>query len=224
MKPPSPAELQWVRAPQQARSHDTLARLLDAAEAMLEEAPWDQNTVAALVARGKSSIGAFYARFPDKDSLLQHLHQRRSAEGVHTADAALDRERWRGVALEPLMRAVVGFVAQDYVEHAGLHREIVRRNSVDARFRERSAHVAGHVVRLMALLLEDRKDEIDVDDTLRAADMLHRILFSVLDQSVQFIERPPGPVSLTNQQLVDSITRAMLGYLGYRGGLNRRSE
>ena len=224
MKPPGPTELQWVRAPQQARSQDTLARLLDAAEAMLEEAPWDQNTVAALVARGKSSIGAFYARFPDKDSLLQHLHQRRSAEGIHTADAALDRERWAGVPIEPLIREVVGFVAKDYVEHAGLHREIVRRNSVDPRFRERSAHVAGHVVRLMALLLEDRRDQVDIDDTLRAADMLHRILFSVLDQSVQFVERPPGPVTLTNEQLVSSITRAMLGYLRYRGGSAGRSE
>lgn len=223
MPPPSPAELQWVRTPQQARSQDTLARLLDAAEAMLEESPWDQCTVAALVARGKSSIGAFYARFPDKDSLLQHLHQRRSAEGIHTADAALERERWQGVQLAPLIRAVVGFVAQDYVDHAGLHREIVRRNSTDARFRERSAHVAGHVVRLIALLLEERKSEIVVDDTLRAADMVHRILFSVLDQSVQFVDRPPGPVALTQPQLVEAIVRAMLGYLGHAGATARSS-
>ncbi|MCC7072607.1 MAG: TetR family transcriptional regulator [Deltaproteobacteria bacterium] len=221
MAPPNPAELQWVRAPQQARSHDTLARLLDAAEAMLEEAPWDQCTVAALVARGRSSIGAFYARFPDKDSLLQHLHQRRSTDGVHTADAALASERWAGVPIEPLIRAVVAFVAQDYVDHAGLHREIVRRNSTDARFRERSAHVAGHVVRLMALLLEERRQEIDVDDTLRAADMLHRILYSVLDQSVQFVDRPPGPVALTPPLLVEAIVRAMLGYLGVRAASPR---
>lgn len=218
MAPPNPAELQWVRTPQQARSHDTLARLLDAAEAMLEEAPWDQCTVAALVARARSSIGAFYARFPDKDSLLQHLHQRRSTEAVHTADAVLSRERWAGVPIEPLLTAVVAFVAQDYVDHAGLHREVVRRNSTDARFRERSAHVTGHVVRSMALLLEERRHEIDVDDTLRAADMLHRLLFSVLDRNVQFVDRPPGPVALSQEQLVQAIVRAMLGYLGVRTG------
>lgn len=217
MKPLGQADLQWVRAPQQVRSHDTLARLLDAAEAMLEEAPWDDNTVAALVARGKSSIGAFYARFPDKDSLLQHLHQRRSAEGIHTADAALARERWKGMPIAPLMHAVVTFVVQDYADHAGLHREIVRRNSVDPRFRERSAHVASHVVRLIALLLEDRRAEIRIDDAMCAADMLHRILFSVLDQSVQFVDRPPGPVALTHEELIAAIVRAMLGYLGYRG-------
>ncbi len=216
MPPPNPAELQWVRAPQQARSHDTLARLLDAAEAMLEEAPWDQCTVAALVARARSSIGAFYARFPDKDSLLQHLHQRRATEGIHTADAVLERERWLGVTMEPLIRALVAFVAKDYVDHAGLHREVVRRNSTDARFRERSAHVTGHVVRLMALLLEERRHEMDIDDSLRAADMLHRILYSVMDQSVQFVDRPPGPVALTQPQLVEAVVRAMLGYLGVR--------
>lgn len=223
MKSAAPPELQWVRAPQQARSHDTLARLLDAAEALLEEAPWDQTTVAALVARGRSSIGAFYARFPDKDSLLQHLHQRRSAEGIQTADAALARERWEGVPIEPLVRAVVGFVAQDYVEHAGLHREIVRRNSVDPRFRERSAHVASHVVRMMALLLEERRDQLHIDDAMAAADMAHRILYSVLDQSVQFVDRPPGPVSLSHDKLVEEVVRAILAYLGYRGALPERS-
>lgn len=217
MKSAPTTELQWVRAPQQARSQDTLARLLDAAEAMLEEAPWDQTTVASLVARARSSIGAFYARFPDKDSLLQHLHQRRAAEGVQTAEAALARERWEGVSLEPLLRALVGFVAKDYREHAGLHREIVRRNSVDPRFRERSAHVASHVVRGMALLLEERRHEMQIGDALRAADMAHRILYSVFDQSVQFADRPPGPVTLSHEQLVDEVVRAVLGYLGHRG-------
>lgn len=223
MKPAAPIELEWVRAPQQARSQDTLARLLDAAETMLEEAPWDQTTVAALVARGRSSIGAFYARFPDKDSLLQHLHQRRTAEGVQTADAVLAPERWQGVGLEPLVRALVGFVAQDYRAHAGLHREIVRRNSVDPRFRERSAHVAGHVVRGMALLLEGRRAEMRIDDAMRAADVAHRILYSVFDQSVQFVDRPPGPVTLAHDQLVEEVVRAILGYLGYRGALGGSS-
>src|SRR5688500_18502861 len=147
--------LRWVRAPQQQRSQDTLQRLLDAAETLLEEAPWDSITVAALVARARSSVGAFYARFPDKDALLQHLHQRRSAEAVQTADVVLARERWLRVPIVDMVRAIVDFTAREYVEHAGFHREIVRRNSIDARFRERSTNVAAHVSRLIASVLED---------------------------------------------------------------------
>ncbi len=210
------SSLEWVRAPQQARSQDTLARLLDAAESLLEELPWDAITVAALVARAKSSVGAFYARFPDKDSLLQHLHARRSNEAVQTADQALARDRWQGVSLEQLVRSLVAFTARDYIEHAGFHREIVRRNSVDPRFRERSAQVGAHTCRLVASLLEDRRADIQVNDTMRAADMVHRILFSVLDQRTQFFDCSPGVHTLTPDELVDEIVRACLGYLGAR--------
>lgn len=203
------SSLEWVRAPQQARSQDTLARLLDAAEALLEELPWDAITVAALVQRGKSSVGAFYARFPDKDSLLQHLHARRSTEATRTADMALARDRWTGVSLPGLVRALVTFQAREYAEHAGFHREIVRRNSVDPRFRERSSRVAAHTCRLIAALLEER----EVKDALSAADMVHRLLFSVLDQHVQFFDRPAGVRAMTADELVDEIVRACLGYL-----------
>jgi AcrR family transcriptional regulator len=206
--------ISWVRAPQQARSQDTLARLLDAAEALLEELPWDAITVAALVQRGRSSVGAFYARFPDKDSLLQHLHARRSQEAIHAADDALSRERWRGQPIAAIVRSLVAFMTREYLMHAGFHREIIRRNSVDPRFRERSAQVSSHVCRLMANLLEERRDELAVGDALGAADMIHRIVFSVLDQHVQFFDRPPGVRVLTPDQLVEETTRACLGYLG----------
>ncbi len=212
---PPPNPIEFVRAPQQARSQDTLARLLDAAEALLEELPWDAITVAALVARGKSSVGAFYARFPDKDSLLQHLHARRSNEAIESAEQALARDRWHGVSLAQLVRTLVTSTAREYVEHAGFHREIVRRNSVDPRFRERSAHVAQHTARLIASLLEDRRGELAaVDDTMRAADMIHRILFSILDQHVQFFDIPPGVRAFSSEEVIDEIVRACLGYLG----------
>jgi AcrR family transcriptional regulator len=211
-------ELAWVRAPQQARSEDTLARLLDAAEVLLETTPWDSITVAALVARARSSVGAFYARFPDKDALLQHLHTRRCTEAIETADAALARERWAGVPLPEVVGAVVAFTAEEYAQRAGFHREMVRRHSVDPRFRERSARVASHTTRLIALLLEERRGEIDVKDTLAAADMIHRMLFSILDQQVQYSDRAPGAIALTPAALAGELCRAILGYLRALGG------
>jgi AcrR family transcriptional regulator len=214
-------EIEWVKAPQQARSQDTLARMLDAAEELLETTSWEGITVAALVAKAKSSVGAFYARFPDKDALLQHLHQRRSNEAMQTAEAALARERWTGVPIADVVRAIVEFTAREYGERAGIHREMVRRHSVDPTFRERSARVAAHTTRLVAALLEERRAQIDVLDTLSAADMLHRILFSVLDQQVQFSDRAPGALPLTSEQLAQELTRAMLGYLGVRDGVKR---
>ncbi|HEY4220249.1 MAG TPA: TetR/AcrR family transcriptional regulator [Myxococcota bacterium] len=201
----------WVRAPQQARSQDTLARLLDAAEQLLEEQPWDAITVASLVHRGRSSVGAFYARFPDKDSLLQHLHARRSSDAMRSADAALAPSQWHGVSLAELVKTLVEQAAGEYAVHAGLHREIVRRNSFDPRFRERSSQVSAHSSRLLAMLLAERLPP--GGDSVLAADMVQRVLSSLLDQHVQFFDRPAGACDLTDARLIDEIARLCLGYL-----------
>lgn len=212
----APRELVWVRAPQQARSQDTLARLLDAAEALLESSDWDSITVAALVAKGRSSVGAFYARFPDKDALLQHLHQRRSDEAIQTAEHALARDAWVGVPIGDIVRTVVAFTVEEFAQHAGFHREIIRRHSTDARFRERSARVGAHTTHLIAGLLEERRAEIDVDDPLKAADVAHRVLFSILDQQVQFTDRAPAAVALAPEALGAEIVKTILRYFGER--------
>ena len=62
----STRDLVWIRAPQQARSQATLARLLDATEVLLDEAPFDDLSVQDICKAAKSSVGAFYARFADK--------------------------------------------------------------------------------------------------------------------------------------------------------------
>src|SRR5215471_17473014 len=92
-------ELVWVRPPQQARSQLTLSRILDAAEAILGEKSWEDASVAEIARRAGSSVGAFYTRFPDKDSLLAALHQRFIEEAWATSQAALDDKRWAGAAI-----------------------------------------------------------------------------------------------------------------------------
>lgn len=209
------SELEWVRRPRQARSQDTLERMLDAAEELLDEGTFADASVQKLVTRAKSSVGAFYARFKDKDALLHHLHERWVEEGIATADRALLPERWHGVPLEEVVRATVTFVSQDYQHRGGLRREIVRQNHTDRRFRERSQRVAVHVTRAMSKLLADRRDEIAATDVLLAADMCHRIVFSVFDQAVQYVDRPPGILALPFDALVDEVCHAVLGYLKY---------
>ena len=68
------SELRWIRPPQQARSQETLERLLDAAETLVAEKGFDDTPVAEVARRAGSSVGAFYTRFPDKDALLHALY------------------------------------------------------------------------------------------------------------------------------------------------------
>ena len=100
-------ELHWVRPPRQARSQETLDRILDAAEALVAEKGFEDTPVSEIVQRAGSSVGAFYARFHDKDGLLHALYERYYEEAVATADAALAPARWEGAQVAELIPAVI---------------------------------------------------------------------------------------------------------------------
>ena len=63
--------------PRQTRSLKTAERMLAAAEAILKEGGLSGLSIAEVVRRAESSVGAFYGRFKDKDGLLRALHTRR---------------------------------------------------------------------------------------------------------------------------------------------------
>ncbi|MFP6654819.1 MAG: helix-turn-helix domain-containing protein, partial [Myxococcota bacterium] len=60
-------ELHWIRPPRQARTHQSLERLLDVAERLLRDKPFDELHVRELALRAETSVAAFYRRFKDKD-------------------------------------------------------------------------------------------------------------------------------------------------------------
>ena len=92
-----------TRKPQQARSAESYQRMLDAAEEILGEKSFDDATISEIAARAGLTIGAFYARFRDKDSLLSELELRMDADFVTLVDEYLSPEKWDGLTLEETM-------------------------------------------------------------------------------------------------------------------------
>lgn len=101
-----------MRPPRQVRSQQTLDRLLAAAERLLTERAWDRIGVAEIVAEADTSVGAFYARFDDKDALLDLLAERyrtdmaRFAEQLGAAVRAAP-QRDREQALRNFLKSLV---------------------------------------------------------------------------------------------------------------------
>ena len=207
------AGLTWVRTPLQARSQATLTRLLDATEKLLDEQPFDTLTVQDICRAAKSSVGAFYTRFPDKIGLLHLLHERLCAEADATTEVAFDPARWEGFALSDLVTAMVAFMVGEYRERLGLRRELVRRNGIDAVFQARSIAVAARMVRALAFLLEARRSEITVTRTLLAADTCHRLLFAVLDQAACYPSGAVADVIVDDETMVSELSETILAYL-----------
>src|SRR3954471_3214818 len=86
----------FYRAPQQSRSRETLDRILDPAEQVLEQKTFNEATLAEIMERAGVTVGAFYRRFPDKDALLYHLAERFFTELLGMPKEFREQNRWHG--------------------------------------------------------------------------------------------------------------------------------
>jgi len=212
MRPRS--DLRWVRPPRQARSQDTLDRILDAAEALVAEKGFADATVAEVARRAGSSVGSFYTRFHDKDGLLYALYDRYFEQATATADAALDPARWEGVGIAEILRSVTRFLVEVYRERAGLIRAFVQRNHSDANFQTRQERLSHYVNEKLSALLLARAAEIAHPDPARAAAFGLTFTVSTIESIVLFGEMRSNVLALSDDELAAELACAYLAYLG----------
>ncbi len=209
--------LAWVRAPRQARSQETLDRILDAAEGLVAEKGFEDTTVADVVARAGSSVGAFYTRFRDKEGLLYALYDRYLAQATATADLALDPARWVGADITTILREALRFLVAIFRDQAGLIRAFVLRNHVDSDFRARQERLSHYVSSRLAALLLARSDEIRHPNPVRAAAFGFTMIFSTIESAMLFGEMRSDDFALGDDVLAAELTHAYLAYLGIAG-------
>ncbi len=224
-EPESGDDLGWVPAPQQDRSKRTLARLLDAAEEIIRTRGAAALTVPAVAQAARSSVGSFYARFPDKAALLRTLHERACEQSVATTAAALDPARWEGVPTAELLRGFVAFAVRVYAERRPMMLAFSAELAQDPGFAERRAHCAAAIAAAVRGLLLGRRADIGHPDAPRAIDMSLRLVTAVLEQrngleaSSPPASAPAGtPVAgaaeaIADEVIADELTRAVLAYL-----------
>jgi len=213
MVAPKP-ELHWVRPPRQARSQETLDRILDAAEALVAEKGFEDTPVSEIVQRAESSVGAFYARFHDKQGLLHALYERYYEEAVATADATLAPARWEGAGTPELIDAVIHFLVSIFRERRGLMRAFVVRNHTHPEFQARQLRLSHHVIGRLSALLLARREQLGHPDPERATRFGFMLVFSSLESMILFGEMRSSLLSLSDDDLAAELTRSTLAYLG----------
>ncbi|MBI2825965.1 MAG: TetR/AcrR family transcriptional regulator [Planctomycetia bacterium] len=208
------SKVEWVRPPRQTRSQETLERLLDAAEEVFAERGFESATVAEIVRRAKSSVGAMYARFTDKDALLSCLHERFCEEAMATSDVALDAERWEGASIAEIFDEVIPFLVEVYEQKRGLIRAFIIRASGDAEFVEAGLRLGRHISEGLTELVMARRGQITHPNPAVAVDFGLRLVFDTLDLSSMFSGVQRTAMPLTPRQLSEELIRAYLSYLG----------
>jgi AcrR family transcriptional regulator len=213
MATPKP-DLHWIRPPRQARSQETLDRILDAAERLVAEKGFEDSPVAEIVNQAGSSVGAFYARFHDKEGLLHALYERYYEEAVATTDATLAPDRWEDADAEELIRAVIPFLVTIFRERRGLMRAFVIRNHTHPEFQARQQRLSHYVVARLSALLLARREQLSHPDPERAARFGLMLVFSSLETMILFGELRDSLLTFTDEDLAEELTRSTLAYLG----------
>jgi AcrR family transcriptional regulator len=208
------APLHWVKPPQQARSQRTLERLLDAAEELIAQGGVAALTVSEVVKRGGSSVGAFYARFPDKDALFATLHQRSCAEALATAEFALDPARWENSSVAAILSELVEFAARSCVERRRLLQAFIALATGDAAYGERRASLERQVAALTHRLFLTRENELTHPDLETAARVTIRIVLSTFEYGTLMHSSEADDLHLPQTRTITELTQALLAYLG----------
>lgn len=209
-----PRDLHWIRAPRQARTHQSLERLLDVAERLLHDKNFDDIHVREIALRADTSVASFYRRFTDKDALLHALHERHCEEALATADDALSPARWHDATIAEILCAIFPFMINAVHSNESLSRAIYQRAMTDELMRERSMKLNRYVIAGISELMIERIDEIRHPDPRTA------ISFALVQATALLIHyytagiRDVGSAPLSDAKVAQELTTSCLAYLG----------
>lgn len=216
-----PHKLEWVRAPQQARSQETLERLLDAADAVLAERGVDGASVAEIARRAESSVGAFYARFHDKEALLGYLFQRFDEQADATAAAALEPARWEGVRLREALEAMLRFMVAVLHEKRGLIGAMMSRMPSTPALGLLGERLLSRVTARVVALIRARGASVRHPDVERAVYTAVWLVFGALElRAVASLHTAPR---LGDEETVTSLADMCVRYLGLEDPIGKKT-
>jgi len=224
--PPRTSNLHTLRSvarPKQARSEDSLRRLLDAAESLLEEKRFGEISISDIARRARSSVGGFYARFRDKDELLLALHERFVSQlearlGQLESDLASDATPERAHELKSVLRPGLALLLEIYRAHRGSLTAFASRASENRRLWKAGLGFRSQVIaRFTRLMLRARADIAHPDPEL-AAELAVQLALGFMEQTLLSGPVQAGGEPVPDGRVREELERVLLHYLGIMSG------
>ncbi|MCC6640013.1 MAG: TetR/AcrR family transcriptional regulator [Deltaproteobacteria bacterium] len=211
--------LESVAPPQQARSEETLWRILDAAEELIAEKGLADASIPEIVRRAGSSVGGFYARFRDKNGLLRALEERFFLDLGRRLDALADPARWRRAPVTAIVAACAEEVVTVVRARHHLITAFLYRGIQDPDFRRDALRFRRRVSERVSALLLGRRAEFAHPQPELAIDLGVQAALALMLQDAVYGETRAAGRALGRPALVRELTRSFLAYLGVDGAL-----
>ena len=204
-----------IRPARQDRSRHTEARLLQAAEEILEERGLKGASIPVIAKRAGVSAASIYRRFTDKDGLLREVFERFFDRAIKSNEAALNPEQWPCRSLASSVRTLVTGMVTAYRDRRGLLRAVitfgeqhpssaVRRRAFE--LRQRSYAAVERIVLLHAKEIKHPKPEKAVHLGMQV------IALALKERVLPACPNEPGS-ALSDEDLARELSQMFLGYL-----------
>lgn len=206
--------LSSVQPPKQARSEQTLLRLLDAAEALIRDKGIGDVSIPEIVRRAQSSVGGFYARFKDKDELLRALEERFFGRLDDRVVELADPAYWGAAGTAAIVASCMHELVATYrAEHNMINAFLVRAAN-DPMARDEGIRFRQRVSARISELLLTRRSELDHPEPEVAIDLGIQLAFGLMLQNAIFGETRAGDRALSDAVIEAELTRNFLAYVG----------
>lgn len=205
------------RPPKQERSRKTYDALLDAAEKLLKEKPWEQISTVAIMAEAGLSNGAIYGRFKSKDDLLVGLYERHDAHLKERHRNWLESTREQELDLEEYLDREIDNLIRSLYENRWLLREMglisrirpgVVSDSVRSERKEILDQIAEGILRY--------RDEFDVPDPERSVELMVFAVSTVLREAILYQGPHYGTLGIDDDELKRTVKRIAKQFLGVK--------
>lgn len=175
-----------IRPPQQQRSIQTWARVLDAGVAILETGGYEAFTIAAVCEGAQVAPRVIYARADNKDALFLAVYEHGIARV--RADQAVfgDEQHWQNLTADQLAREAVRDVASIFLRHAAFLRPVVLLSAAHPEVNRRGAMYVGELGDLFTSRLLRVSSKINHGDPEKAVRAAFGTVFSSLALRVAY--------------------------------------
>jgi AcrR family transcriptional regulator len=201
-----------VRPPKQKRSQQSLERVLDASIQLLEENGFEAFTIQDVSKRAGVSVGAIYARFGNKESLLRVVHRhametlRPEHEGVEAVDTGPADAR------EVILGAVRA-VAEIFHGNEDLLRAFMHLGAVDDEIARRGSESSVDLARRFEATVLAHRDELAHPDPETAVDVAYRMAYCTFARQVMYGPEFESDRAISWNELVAEVGSACAAYL-----------
>lgn len=207
--------LRTVAKPKQARSEETLDRLLDAAEALIKANGLAKVSIAAIASEAGSSVGGFYSRFKDKDELLRTLHEREQRRFQRSLVEIVDPEVWVEQPLSVMIERALQLFFSRLEGRQKLAAAFLESAARKPKQWRHAVEFRQSVVESFGKLLALRSNEIRHPDPPQAIRFAIHLVLATVDQRALFAQvNGPDAATLSDTELREELTRTLRRYLG----------